>query len=391
MDSWEKSNMTSSEIILNSIKTIINNEFIKEHQSLEDSDYAEIFKIARSHDILPMVSEGLYKNNLLPANEIGDVFKQSQMTALVRFSRFEQERTKLADIFEKNKIQYIFLKGSEINKYYPENYMRTQCDIDILVKNEELGIVQEIFREQLGYEELEPEPHEVTYVSPMGVHIEVHFVLREEYNDDCDRLLSEVWNNVYLQETSQYQCFIKSEFFLLYHIAHMAKHFINGGCGIKPFVDLWIINHRINVNVEEVKKLLQKCNLYTFYCQVEYLSEVWFGDMTHTEISKKIEDYILNAGVYGTKENHAAMAQCRKGSRAKHLAERIFLPYETISRYYPIVKKYPIILPFAHIYRWCKVLFGKGREQALNEINLNLSIDEEKYRETMNLYKKLRL
>ena len=383
--------MTNTEIIIGSIKTVINGEFIKEHPALNESDYAEIFKIARSHDMLPMVSEGLYKNNMLPDNEIGEAFKKAQMLSLVLFSRFEQERTRIAEIFEKEKIQYIFLKGSEINKYYPENYMRTQCDIDILVKNEELGIVQGIFKEQLGYEELEPEPHEVTYVSPMGVHIEVHFVLREEYNDDCDMLLSKVWDNVYLQDSSQFQCFMNTEFFLLYHIAHMAKHFINGGCGIKPFVDLWIITHQIGVNFEEVKELLQKCNLYTFYCQAENLSEVWFGNMPYTETSKKVENYILNAGVYGTKENHAAMAQCRKGSKSKHLAERIFLPYETISRYYPIVKKFPVILPFAHIYRWCKVLFGKGREQALDEVNLNLSINEEKQREIMSLYKELQL
>lgn len=383
--------MTNTEIIICSIKTVINSVLIKNHPSLQESDYAEIFKTARSHDMLPMVSEGLYKNNMLPDNETGEMFKKAQMFSLVRFSHFEQERTKIAEVFEKEKIYYIFLKGSEINKYYPENYMRTQCDIDILVKKEQLGIVQKIFKEQLGYEELEPEPHEITYVSPMGIHIEVHFVLREEYNEDCDMLLSKVWEHVYLQDSSQFRYFMKTEFFLLYHIAHMAKHFIHGGCGIKPFVDLWIITHQIGVNVEKAEKMLEQCHLYTFYCQVNYVAEVWFGTHTHTQISKKIENYILKAGVYGTKENYAAMAQCRKGSKTKHLADRIFLPYETLSRYYPIVKKCPVLLPFVHIYRWCKVLFGKGREQALNEINLNLSIKKEKRKEIMDLYKELQL
>lgn len=383
--------MTNAEIVIGSIKTVINDEFIKNHLSLNESDYAEIFKIAQSHDMLSMVSEGLYQNHLLPENEIGEFFKNAQMSSLARFAQFENERSRIASIFEKEKISFIFLKGSEINKYYPENYMRTQCDIDVLVKMDQLDVVQGIFKEQLGYEELETAPHEVTYRSSTGVLIEVHFVLREEYNDECDILLSKVWDNVYLQDASQFQYFMKTEFFLLYHIAHMAKHFINGGCGIKPFVDLWIITHRIDVNLEEVKELLLKCNLYTFFCQVEYLSEVWFGNMPHTEISKKVENYILNAGVYGTKENHAAMAHYRKGSVSKHLAERIFLPYETISRYYPIVKKCPIILPFTHIYRWCKVLFGKGRERALNEVNVNLSITEEKRREIMDLYKELQL
>lgn len=382
--------MTNTDLLIGSIKTALTGEPIKNPGVLNEADYAEIYETARLHDMLPMVSEGLYKNNMLPNDETGAKFKKAQMTSAVVFSRFELERTKIAKVLENEKIQYIYLKGSEINKYYPENYMRTQCDIDILVKNEDIGIVQGIF-ERLGYEEQEPEPHELTFVSPNGIHIEVHFVLREEYNDACDVLLSKVWDNVYCKDASKFQCFMKTEFFLLYHIAHMAKHFINGGCGIKPFVDLWIINHRIGVNLSEVTGLLKKCNLYTFYRQVEHLSEVWFSDIPHTELSIKVENYILNAGVYGTAENHAAMAQYRKGSKLKRLAERIFLPYETIARYYPVLKKFPVLLPFAHLYRWCKVLFGKGRKRAFNEINLNLSINETKQQEIMYLYKELQL
>lgn len=382
--------MTNTEIMMDLIKTVLSGLHIENRPNLTEADYAEIYKTARRHDVLPMVSEGLYKNDILPGNEQGAAFKKAQMSAAVRFSRFEQERAKIAEMFERDKIRYIFLKGSEINKYYPENYMRTQCDIDVLVKNEDIGAVSEMFKEQ-GYEELEPDPHELTYVSRAGIHVEVHFLLTEEYNEACDILLGAVWDNVYLKDFSRLQCFMKTEFFLFYHIAHMAKHFINGGCGIKPFIDLWIINHRIDVNSEEVDELLKKCNLYTFYCRAEYLSEVWFGDMPHTELSKRVENYVLNAGVYGTEENNAAMAQCRKGSKGKHLAERIFLPYETMLRYYPILKKCPIILPFAHIYRWCKVLFGKGREHAFNEINVNLRITEDKQREITYLYKELEL
>ena len=52
---------------------------------LSPADYSEIFQIACSHDMLPIVSEGLYRNNMLSDNEIGEAFKQAQTMALVRF------------------------------------------------------------------------------------------------------------------------------------------------------------------------------------------------------------------------------------------------------------------------------------------------------------------
>jgi len=382
--------MTNAEIVIGSIKTVISGELITNPPLLNESDYAEIFKIARSHDMLPMVSEGLYKNNLLPDNEIGNAFKLAQMSSIVRLSRFEQVRNTISCSLHKANIPYLFLKGSVLKEYYPDAYMRTQCDIDVLVRRLDLPKAEEVFLEN-GYTKTSIEHHEVSFFSQSGVHIELHFFLEEEHNQTIDKALLTVWDNVYSETSRPYHFYMNRDFFLFYHVAHMEKHFSNGGCGIKPFIDLWIIKYRMGICVDEGKDFLESCNLLNFYYHMEHLSEVWFGNMTHTEISKKVENYILNAGVYGTQENNAAMAQCRKGSKSKHLAERIFLPYETISRYYPIVKKCPIILPFAHIYRWCKVLFGKGRERALNEVNVNLSITEEKRREIMDLYKELQL
>ena len=42
----------------------------------------------------------------------------------------------ICDTFELSSIPYIPLKGSVIRPYYPKESMRTSCDIDILVKEE---------------------------------------------------------------------------------------------------------------------------------------------------------------------------------------------------------------------------------------------------------------
>lgn len=61
---------------------------------------------------------------------------------------------------------------------------------------------------------------------------------------------------------------MSKELFLLYHIYHMAKHFIHGGCGIKPFIDLWIIKNKIGFDGGKAQKMLQESGLLAFYERV---------------------------------------------------------------------------------------------------------------------------
>lgn len=46
----------------------------------------------------------------------------------------------ICSIFDKIKIAYIPLKGAVIRPYYPYDSMRTSCDIDILIHEEDLEL-----------------------------------------------------------------------------------------------------------------------------------------------------------------------------------------------------------------------------------------------------------
>ena len=98
-----------------------------------------MFEISKVHDVLPIVSDTLYKNGLRPkGEEITQKFQKQQMVALNRYMNIENEQQKLYKLFSSNAITFIPLKGSVIRQYYPQPYMRTSCDIDILVREEDL-------------------------------------------------------------------------------------------------------------------------------------------------------------------------------------------------------------------------------------------------------------
>jgi hypothetical protein len=158
----------------------------------------------------------------------------------------------------------------------------------------------------------------------------------------------------------------------------MAKHFLTGGCGIRPFLDVWILNQLDIFKTKETERLLKEAGVFTFEQKAVSLSSVWFSNAEHGELTKEMEDYIIGAGVYGSLDNSIALRQVREGGKGKHLLLRIFLPYSALKRTYPKLKKYPILFPFYQVVRWCRILFGKSKKRAFVELKGIATMKDEK-------------
>ena len=112
---------------------------------------------------------------------------------LYRYLLFNYEYMRLCDTLETAKIDHLPLKGSIIREYYPESWMRTSCDIDILVHEQDLDRAVQTLCETLGYHtEGEREYHDISLFSPSGIHLELHFNILEN-TERIDGLLSRVW------------------------------------------------------------------------------------------------------------------------------------------------------------------------------------------------------
>lgn len=42
--------------------------------------------------------------------------------------------------------------------------------------------------------------------------------------------------------------------FYAFHLEHMKQHFTTGGCGIRFFLDLWILNHSVKDKKEKKER-----------------------------------------------------------------------------------------------------------------------------------------
>ncbi len=363
----------------------------------------DLYRLSRAHDMVHLVGDSLNKSGFF-ANLPDDIdenertaiekikakFQKQIMLAVYRYEKINYELEQLKKTLKEAGIPFIPLKGSVVRKYYPEPWMRTSCDIDILVKEADAERAAAILAEHLQYTIKEKNQHDISLFSPSNIHVELHFKLMDiEFKQV--QVLKDIWNGGEIELVSESEYRMSDELFLLYHIYHMAKHFVHGGCGIKPFIDLWVIQNKIGYDEEKAEKLLQESDLLLFYNHAMELMNVWFEGKPHNSVTQEMENYVLQGGVYGTLEQHLAMSQNKKGGKFRHLLSKIFLSYEQMKVYYPSVKKCPILFPFYQVRRWCRILFCGGRKTAMNEIKLNQSLSEEKKQAAKRLIDELGL
>jgi len=331
-----------------------------------------LFSLSGQHDMVHLVGAALLRHGLLP-NEGGprEKYENQQLHAVYRYENAQHELSRIGELFTSQKIDYIPLKGAKISRFYPEPWMRTSTDIDILVREGDLERALSLLTEKLGYTADERRQyHDVTLLSPNRVHVELHFSLQEPM-ERMNGVLSRVWDHAAPVFGGSHEYAMQPAFFLFHQIAHAAYHFAKGGCGIRPVADVYLLQNALTYDGEELSRYLSESGLSVFADGLFALSRVWFGGEVHTPLTEKMEAYILRAGSFGLLDNRVAVEQLESGGSGKHLRRRIFMPYRELCSYYEGLARRPWLTPFYQVRRWCRILFGKNRAWAMQELKYN--------------------
>ena len=339
-----------------------------------------LIKTAAANDVAHLLALGLQKNGL--AADAGAGLEKYIFKAVYRCERLKCEYEQLCQSLEAAQIPFLPLKGAVLRDYYPEAWMRTSCDIDVLVHREQLNAAVAHLTGKLGYTEKERASHDVSLFSPSGIHVELHFDLVEEGRaNNAAALLDTVWQRASLRRDQSFWYEVSDEFFYFYHVAHMAKHFETGGCGIRPFIDLWILDHLDDAHDLRRAALLTSGGLIKFANACRELSRVWFGGAQPNELTEQMQEFLLHGGTYGSADNKVALQQKKSGGRLRYLLSRIFVPYEKLKRYYPILEKHRWLTPAMQVRRWFMLMRPEVAKMAKKEIETNKSLNREKARE----------
>lgn len=331
--------------------------------SLAPETLVALYRLSKQHDLAHLVGDALNRNGVLQkGTEAYKIFLKERSLAIYRHEQQEYELREICRVFEEAGIEYLPLKGAVIREHYPEPWMRTSCDIDVLVHDGDVPRAKSALIEKLGYKDEGKISHDWQMVAPSGVHVELHYELIEEYvKASSANVLSDVWEQTEAHAESSLRRVMRDEIYYFYHVAHMAKHFENGGCGIRPFLDLRILDNDPEADWEKRNERIARGNLQTFVATARALSDVWMAGAEHTELTREMESYILQGGVYGNSENQRAVQHVKKKNKFRYALSQIFLPYGHMKLVFPVLEKQKWLYPFCVAVRCFRLVFSRKK------------------------------
>ena len=345
----------------------------------EQVNYPLLIEIAGKQAILPIIREGLAAMQL-KGDEV-DVIEKKCEKDIFFFAQRDLALDSVKSCFERNGIEYVLLKGSVLRDLYPDKWMRTSCDIDVLIKEDKLERAVEVLQKETDFKFIRKLYHDVSMSSP-NVHLELHFNIKENM-DNIDKLLSEVWNYAVRQQGTN-QFVLTPEYQIFHIVAHMTYHFVHGGIGVRPYLDLWLLRKKTKYDESIVREMCDSCGILKFYEECCNLSGVWLEKKEHTSITKALEQYSFDGGVFGNRKN-AAISELSKNQGYKYFIRRAFVKRQSLEIEYPNLKKHPSLLPFYQVKRWFNAVFYK-RNKVKNELHILRHTDDEEIASIKKLF-----
>lgn len=357
------SEITAEGVFLNLVRLMINN---KKTSALPDGITADdIFKIGSKQDMAPITFCALNTISPKPDSARWAEYQKRFFDDCMRSEVQMSEYKKLVEYLCRNGVKVLPLKGCVIKDLYPVPNFRVMSDVDLLYE----GVTpKELARlmEKAGYttESLESGCHEVFHKLPC-MNIEPH---RKLVADDSPykAVLENMFEKAVADKKISNLYHMKPEDLYIHVIIHAAKHFKCSGLGVRPVLDFYVLNQKYSANwdSEYIKKQLESVGLSKFEKKMRDVAYAFFGD-EEMQVSEDMNEF-FKGSTYGDYGNAGREFMSRGGnSRIEFFLHRTFYPYSGMCEMFPILKKCPVLLPFAWIYRIIDVLLHRRENVAM--------------------------
>ncbi len=370
---------------INLISAFIRKKTISIDFSKVDLDY--LVHLCKIHDNVGVVYVGLKNVPNVPP-DITALYEQGFYTELMVYSKRMTVYYQLLEELQKNRIRHLIMKGMSIASLYPQEEVRTMNDIDLLVDEENISKITELLEQMGAMYEVEVSNEHVRVFRWKRICIEIHTGLA------CDEDFAGKYNyQQYFAPVFSRACQIQPFTYqmcpmdnMIYALYHLAKHFYNGGCGVRMITDIAVMfqYYKETLDWQTFWKQLEKMGLKPFAENILYLCEQWFGIQMLEKHKEKpdisiAEKYILSGGVFGYRNMSADAMEIKNQKSGCYIVSVLrwaFPSYKKMRQHSLwFAEKPAILLPVAYIERflrnarerdgilqWFRLL-KKGRQQ----------------------------
>ena len=275
-------------------------EALPEGFSLEQAE-----DIIRRHHIGVLVYEGAVQCGLAQNTPYMQQLFQTYCLQLMRSERQMRAVDALCRAFDDAGVDYLPLKGVNMKKLYPKPELRMMGDADILIRTEQYPVIREVVS-GLGYEEGKQSDHELVW-NGRDLHLELHKRLIPTHNSDYYSYFGDSWHLACAEQGCRYG--MSPEDTYIYQFVHFAKHYRDGGIGLRHVLDLWVYRRAYpQMDEARIQAELRRLHLDEFHANMQALLENWFAGGAASERTDFMSDFLFNSGSWGKLRDHAASA-----------------------------------------------------------------------------------
>ncbi len=359
--------------------------FDKEISVFDKTDLTQIVDEAGKQTVFSMVCSALKELNL--SDEFSNNRYLQRVAGNIQVCCAHKE---IHYALTKKQIPYVVLKGVASAAYYNQPILRTMGDVDILVREEQLGKCDKVL-ESLGYvreNDIESDSLHIGYKKASGnstIICELHRsvgVMPENMAESIDKYFDDIFEASALYTAQNSTCVVPDKFHHgLVLMLHTAAHLTSEGIGLRHLCD-WAVFVNGLSNDEFValfEKPLRKIGLWRFaqlltICCVKYLgcdAKEWTGEADEQLIENIVCD-IFDGGNFGYKNRDRYRQikyiknRANKTVDNKNSLQQLFCTINSKAKAkYNFANRCCVLLPIAWIavlFDYFKLVFSGKRE-----------------------------
>lgn len=332
-------------------------------------DWHKVKEIASMQKILPLIYDSVDKlGKLGPDEETKKKWQDETLVCAYFFAMQNEQFYRVFNAAEEKGVELLLLKGIVLKDLYPVPELRTMGDCDIIVKKEQLDKVKELFF-SCGYKIENETEKAMEFKKENALKFEVFYSVYSRLNPQKG-FNGDMWKDAkpFIKE---YVLKPSPEDFFVHTVAHLTKHIITRGAGIRNIADILLLIEKTEINWQIVLEKIRLLDIEKFFYGIMRMAEKYFDlkipfdcpSIDEHFIDKLIE-FMLSNGVYGAEINiftfDARKANGKRLYRIKNYMEKLFPPVNKITKKYEYAKKHPILLPIAWVHRFFRGLFIEG-------------------------------
>lgn len=332
----------------------------------QEFSLSEAYPVIQAHHVTALAYDGAVRCGISKKEPVmAQLFQDYYKCLLISRNQLAQI-DRICDVFEKNHIDYMPLKGCNMKHRYPAPELRMMGDADILIRMSQYEKIRPLMT-QLGFRETRTTDHELVWQNS-ALYLELHKRVIPSYNLDLKDYFGDGWELAKLCRGNCYSMTREDEW--IYLFTHFAKHYRDGGIGCRHMVDLWVYLRTTEALDEAyVEAELEKLHLLEFYGNIRKLLAVWFEDAQEDAVSEYMTEFIFSSGSWGQMESRILSRTLRDSKRSVlgfsgrliYIRNTLFPDAEVLKGKYTILQKAPWTLPLVWVVRpFYKILFERG-------------------------------